>query len=257
MSSAMNANNSSAILQCRQLAIGFGDHALIQPFDWTVHAGERWAILGVNGSGKTSLLHALLGAPMGEPQHSLSKIELMGEKLDELSPRQQAQWRVWVPQRYEEPFTITVAQALRSVAPFATEEQMTAQLAQFGLQAHRHIWVHQLSGGERQRLTWAMAALRVAISSGSSRLWLLDEPFSAQDIAWQKRLLTFLSQREGAVVASIHDLNQVALFATHVLLLGQGCVLAQGTRESVMTSEWLSQAYGVEIVVDETGWVRW
>ena len=247
----------SAVLRCRQLSIRFGQKNLVRPFDWTVNEGERWAVLGANGAGKTSVLHALLGVPVGDVSGQLSAVELMGSRLDQVTVQTQARWRVWVPQRYEEPFTITVGQALRSVAPSATMDDVMAQLTQFGLQSHVLAWVHQLSGGERQRLTWSMAALRAQLSDGQTRLWLLDEPFSAQDIAWQKRLLQFLREREGAVVATVHDLNQVRAFATHVLLLGEGGVLAQGLREQVMQPEWLSRAFGMEISLDEDGRVYW
>ena len=247
----------SAVLRCRQLSIRFGQKNLVRPCDWTVNEGERWAVLGANGAGKTSVLHALLGVPVGDVSGQLSAVELMGSRLDQVTVQTQARWRVWVPQRYEEPFTITVGQALRSVAPSATMDDVMAQLTQFGLQSHVLAWVHQLSGGERQRLTWSMAALRAQLSDGQTRLWLLDEPFSAQDIAWQKRLLQFLREREGAVVATVHDLNQVRAFATHVLLLGEGGVLAQGLREQVMQPEWLSRAFGVEISLDEEGRVYW
>ena len=247
----------SAVLRCRQLSIRFGQKNLVRPFDWTVNEGERWAVLGANGAGKTSVLHALLGVPVGEASAQLSAVEMMGSSLAHVSVQTQARRRVWVPQRYEEPFTITVGQALHSIAQSATRDEVVAQLMQFGLQSHAQAWVHQLSGGERQRLTWAMAALRAQLSEGQTRLWLLDEPFSAQDIAWQKRLLQFLCERDGAVVATVHDLNQVWAFATHVLLLGEGGVLAQGLREQVMQPEWLSRAFGVEISLDEEGRVYW
>ena len=62
---------------------------------------------------------------------------------------------------------------------------------------------------------------------------------------------------DGAVVATVHDLNQVHRFATHVLLLGESGVLAQGAREQVMRSETLSRAFGVEVALDENGRVFW
>ena len=253
----MSVSALPVVLQCDRLAIGFAERTLVAPFDWSVREGERWAVLGANGSGKTSLLHALLGASVADQPQLGAQITLMGTCLAQLSVQTQARWRVWVPQRYEEPFTITVLQALQSVAASTSIEVVLAVLGQFGLQTHARAWVHQLSGGERQRLTWSMAALRAQLSDGQTRLWLLDEPFSAQDIAWQKRLLQFLREREGAVVATVHDLNQVRAFATHVLLLGEGGVLAQGLREQVMQPEWLSRAFGVEISLDEEGRVYW
>ena len=236
------------LLQCQQLSIRVGQKQLIEPFDWQVNSGERWAVLGQNGVGKTALLHALLGVDA----RCHASVLLGGVSLSELSVQEQAQQRVWIPQRYDEPFTITVAQAVRSVAPTVSLDALLNQLDVFGLREHAQAWVHQLSGGERQRLTWAMAAVRV---TDATRLWLLDEPFSAQDIAWQRRLLQYLRELNRAVVATVHDLNQVRAFATHVLLLANGAVLAQGAARDVMRSELLSRAFGVDLQVDDTGWV--
>ena len=238
----------NAVLQCRQLSVMAGQKKLLAPFDWQVNAGERWAVLGQNGVGKTALLHALLGVDA----RCRSNIYLGGVSLSELSVQRQAQQRVWIPQRYDEPFTITVTQALRSVAPDVSIEYILNQLAVFGLHKHAQAWVHQLSGGERQRLTWAMAAVR---TTETTRLWLLDEPFSAQDIAWQRRLLQYLREQKHALIATVHDLNQVRAFATHVLLLADGKVLAQGGVQDVMCTARLSEAFGVALQVDDAGWV--
>ena len=238
----------NAVLQCQKLSVKAGHKQLLAPFDWQVKAGERWAVLGQNGVGKTALLHALLGVD-GRCQ---SNIYLSGLPLSELGVQQQSQRRVWVPQRYDEPFTITVTQALRSVAPDVLIEEVLNQLNAFGLYQHSQAWVHQLSGGERQRLAWAMAAVRM---TGLTQLWLLDEPFSAQDIAWQKRLLQYLREQTRTVIATVHDLNQVRAFATHVLLLADGKVLAQGEVADVMRSEILSEAFGVNLLFNEAGWL--
>ena len=160
----MSVSALPVVLQCDRLAIGFAERTLVEPFDWSVREGERWAVLGANGSGKTSLLHALLGASVADQPQLGAQITLMGTCLAQLSVQTQARWRVWVPQRYEEPFTITVLHALQSVAASASIEVVLAVLTQFGLQTHARAWVHQLSGGERQRLTWAMAALRAQLS---------------------------------------------------------------------------------------------
>ena len=64
----MSVSALPVVLQCDRLAIGFAERTLVEPFDWSVREGERWAVLGANGSGKTSLLHALLGAsPADQP----------------------------------------------------------------------------------------------------------------------------------------------------------------------------------------------
>lgn len=232
----------TAILSVSQLSIVYGSRTVIAPFDWQVCTGERWALVGVNGSGKSSVIQSILGLNRA----AQSQVQLMGSPLSKLSAREQAHVRTYVPQHYDEPFTVTVWQALCSIAPDVSDQQRMAVLHQLGLMPHTQAWLHTLSGGERQRLTWAFAALR---AGETHRLMILDEPLSAQDLAWQQRLLQRLIETpsDQAVIAAIHDLNQVQRYATHVLLLGQGRVLAQGTVHEVMQPELLSQAFGVKL----------
>ena len=234
-----------AVIDIHQLSIQHGARTVLAPFDWTVQAGERWAILGANGTGKTSVLHALLGIDVKAASH----VSLMGHSLSSLSPREQALLRVWVPQHYDEPFTLTVVQALTSVAQEADDACIDRVLARYGLHHLAQHWVHTLSGGERQRLTWAMSAAR---TTTLTQLWLLDEPLAAQDLAWQSVLLKQLRHAPCAVVAAVHDLNQVSQFATHVLLIQKNAtgiaeVIAAGLSAEVMQAELLSAAYGVDL----------
>jgi iron complex transport system ATP-binding protein len=237
------------VLSVRALSIAHEGRLVIQPFDLTVQLGEKWAVLGVNGAGKSSVIHALLGLN----RQNNSQVWLDGVSLSALSAKQQAASRVYVPQRYDEPFTVTVWQALQSVVPDADERQCEAALALFGLSGRANAWVHTLSGGERQRLTWAFAHV---CSSQQTCLGLFDEPLSAQDLAWQQRLLQRLKNLPYAVVAAVHDLNHVMQFASHVLLLardgatGVSSLLAQGRVDEVMQEALLSRAFGVALQYD-------
>ena len=241
----MSKQTAAAILEVRQLSIQHGSRTVLAPFDWTVRAGERWAILGANGTGKTSVLHALLGIDA----KVASQVSLAGRSLNAMSAREQATLRVWVPQRYDEPFTLTVMQALTSMAQEADDACIERVLTCYGLYHLAQHWVHTLSGGERQRLTWAISAAR---TTTSTQVWLLDEPLAAQDLAWQSVLLKQLHDAPCAVVAAVHDLNQVSQFATHVLLIQKGTtgvaeVTAAGLMDEVMQAGLLSAAYGVDL----------
>jgi iron complex transport system ATP-binding protein len=238
-----------SVLSVRALSIAHEERLVVQSFDWTVQAGEKWAVLGVNGAGKSSVIHALLGLNRQGSTH----VQLNGVPLSDLSARQQAASRVYVPQRYDEPFTVTVWQALQSVVPDADVMQCEDALSLFGLSGRANAWVHTLSGGERQRLTWAFAHVR---SNQQTCLGLFDEPLSAQDLAWQQRLLERLKNLPYAVVAAVHDLNHVTQFASHVLLLapdgatGVSGVSAQGRFDEVMQEKLLSMAFGVSLKRD-------
>ena len=249
----MSTKTSAVIVEARQLSIQHGARTVLAPFDWTVRAGEHWVILGANGTGKTSVLHALLGIDA----KMMSQVFLAGSPLNTLSAREQAALRVWVPQHYDEPFTLTVVQALTSVAQEADDACIDRVLTCYGLHHLAQHWVHTLSGGERQRLTWAMSAAR---TTALTQLWLLDEPLAAQDLSWQAVLLKQLHDAPCAVVAAVHDLNQVSQFATHVLLIqknatGAAEVIAAGLIDEVMQAEFLSAAYGVDLhLVPDLAW---
>lgn len=232
------------VLRVQQLCIAH-EKTIVQPFDWQVNAGEKWAVLGANGAGKSSLLHALLGIERG----ALTQIFYNEQPLKNLSAARQAQQRVWVPQRYDEPFTVTVRNALSSIGAVDIDQH----LREFGLQTQHNAWVHELSGGERQRLTWAMAAAR---HTSDTQLWLLDEPLAAQDLSWQHQLLQKLANLPCAVIAAVHDLNQVAQFATHVLLLSNGVAQA-GRVDEMMQADKLSAVYGIQLQQKNDGASHW
>ncbi|MGL4767155.1 MAG: ATP-binding cassette domain-containing protein [Formosimonas sp.] len=238
------------VLRVHNLAIAHG-RSIIQPFDWQVNAGEKWAVLGANGAGKSSLLHALLGVERG-----VRDSIFYGENsLQNLSVQAQAHWRIWVAQQYVESFNITVSGALNSINPALTAEQARACLREFGLEQSRNAWVHELSGGERQRLSWAMAH---ACYTEHTQLCLLDEALAAQDLAWQHKLLQRMRHMPCAVIAAVHDLNQVQQFASHVLLLlptTHGSVAQAGRVDEMMRESWLKQVYGVDLLCSD-GWWR-
>lgn len=246
------------VLSTQGLVVAHDEKIVLESFDWQIKNGEKWAILGANGAGKTSLLHALLGVE----RSVLPYVFLAGNSLKLLTVKQQSELRVWIPQRYDEPFNITVWQAFQSIAHHLGEQKSLDCLAEFDLLRQQHTWVHLLSGGERQRLTWAMALARHTLDT---KLWLLDEPFAAQDLFWQHNLLAKLKELPCAVVAAVHDINHVYEFATHVLVLlppraeGKGSEVLLGTLDEIMRPEILHRAYGIPLqhLVSQNGQSHW
>jgi iron complex transport system ATP-binding protein len=106
-----------------------------------------------------------------------------------------------------------------------------------------------LSGGERQRAFLARALAQEA------PLLLLDEPTSALDLAHQQHVLELvdrLRREDGlAVIAAMHDLSAVSLYAGQIHLLARGALVASGDARTLLRADLLSATYGTPVKVFE------
>ena len=238
----------STLLSVRDLDVNIGSVRVAAGLGFELAAGERLAILGRNGTGKTTLLNTLAGLRETES----GSIAVCGASYETLGARRAAQLRGLLPQGHIDAFQSTVLEtALIGRHPhvgrwawegkederFAREALAAVDLAGLGGRE-----VHTLSGGERQRLAIA------ALLAQQPRLYLLDEPLAHLDLNHQIAVLELLSRRARAVgVANamvLHDINLALRHADRALLLfGEGRTL-EGPVESVLTAEALSRLYG-------------
>ncbi len=235
----------TALVQTRSLGLSAGRHILVADLHWQVSRGELWCVLGRNGAGKSTLLHVLAGLRRPDA----GEVRIDDQPVDALAPPALARRRGLMPQQTLDTFAFSVREAVaigrtpwRLGSTWDDDQDegfVRAALAQVGMEARIDDDITALSGGERQRVALA------ALLAQEPALMLLDEPTAHQDVAQQlamMQLLQRLSARH-AVVASCHDLNLAARFATHVLLLGPGFHCA-GPVAEVLLPEVLQQAYG-------------
>ena len=238
-----------AILDVRALEITAGQRTLVSKLDVQIHRGEFWCVLGKNGTGKTTLLQALAG--LRRPTQG--QIRLCGDFLQRTPSDVLARRRGLLAQQIIDVFAHTVFEAVvigrlsarmgDNARVCSDEEAVDTALARVGLPGTQSRNVLTLSGGERQRV--ALAALLVQ----SPELMLLDEPVSHQDISQQFQVMQLLRElsEHHAVVSSCHDINLARRFATHALVLGEGCHWV-GKVEDTLTPERLSAAFGCQLV---------
>jgi iron complex transport system ATP-binding protein len=238
---------AAVLLEARGLGLSLSGRVLLDGFDWQVRAGEFWCVLGRNGIGKSSLLHAAAGLL----RPGRGELLLRGQPLRAIPPTRMALHRGLLLQQQYDAFSMTVVEAVMAGrfahgAGWGAEADSRAHalhaLAQVGLGRAAGADLLTLSGGERQRV--ALATLLVQ----DPDLYLLDEPTSHQDIAAQLEIMALLRSLaiggEGkAVVASCHDVNLARRFATHVLLLGERRRWS-GPAASTMQPEVLGEAFG-------------
>ncbi|WP_181774824.1 ABC transporter ATP-binding protein [Amycolatopsis pittospori] len=198
-------------------------------------------IVGPNACGKTTLLRAL--ARMLKPR--TGSVFLDGQVITSFPAKEVARRLGLLPQSSIAPDGITVADLVargryphqRLLRQWSREDAtvVSESLRATGVDDLAERLVDELSGGQRQRVWMAMALAQ------ETDLLLLDEPTTYLDIAHQMDILDLcaqLHQEQGrTLVAVLHDLNHAARYATHMIAMRDGEVLATGTPEEVVTAD--------------------
>lgn len=225
------------------LRVDYGSQEGLSGVTFTAPEGSFVAVLGPNGSGKTSLIKALVGIV----PPSRGRIKVLGR-----DPREVGTGHIgYVPQvkTLERRFPATsvdlVVSGMRGRWPFrVSARERDAALGALDRTGGAHLGGRQLStlsGGELQRIYLARSLIR------QPRLLLLDEPATGIDAAGAVDLYdvleTYQDEREATIVMVTHDWNVAFHHATHVLLLNRRQI-AYGTAEDVLTEENLRRAFG-------------
>jgi zinc/manganese transport system ATP-binding protein len=227
----------------------FGRRLLWDQLTVTVPQGEFLAVLGPNGSGKTSLLRSLLGLQ----SLTSGRVEVLGRPARRGNP-----FLGYVPQ--QRAFDVDLALRGRDLVALGLDghrwgwslpsrpavRQVDDMLHAVDAQGYADAPIGRLSGGEQQRLRIAQALI------GLPRILLCDEPLLSLDPNYQQAIVQLVSDwnhgRGTTVIFVTHDINPVLSAVDRVLLLAGGR-WALGHPDTVLTSETLSQVYGVSVDV--------
>ena len=239
-------------ISTRRLSVTLGRRVVVRDVDLDVPSGQWVGLIGPNGAGKTTLLRAVAGLVPYE-----GSVTLHGVPANELSRRDRARELAVVPQEPVTPPWLTVAEYVLlgrtpHLGPLGREsaddrEAAARALERLDLLGQRDRTLGTLSGGERQRVVVARALVQDA------SIVLLDEPTAALDIGHQQQALELLDtlRAESALtlVAAMHDLTLAAQYAERMILLDEGCVVADGAPEEVLTEISIARHYDAQIRV--------
>lgn len=240
------------MIEAHNLGVRLGGKTILHDVSLTARAGAFTAIVGPNGSGKTTTLKALAGEIATD-----GLVTIGGDDIRGLKPWQLATRRAVLPQASVISFPFTVREIVqmgltvggatgrtRGVDAITQDALDAVDLAGFAGRFYQ-----ELSGGEQQRVQLARALSQIwePVRNGGPAFLLLDEPVSSLDIRHQltiMRLARDYSRRGGGVVAILHDLNLTAMFADHVVMVAKGRVAAAGPPSAVMTDTILETVFG-------------
>lgn len=238
-------------LQARNIAYALSGKTVLDAVDVDAKAGQVTAIIGPNGSGKTSLLRAVTGEVPASGDIYLNDVPVTSKTGQRL-----ARSRAVLPQSSNIAFDFKVEDVvhlgLLAGVHAATPAVLTDALRCVGLAGYEARSYQALSGGEQQRVQLARVLAQVWQPQLNGKpCWLfLDEPVASLDVGHQLEVVDVVrdyANRGGGVVLVMHDLNLTMMMADHVILLQQGRVLASGAPEDVLQDEVLSKAYGCQL----------
>ncbi|HZD67104.1 MAG TPA: ATP-binding cassette domain-containing protein [Acidimicrobiales bacterium] len=240
---------------------------VLDQVDWVVGAGERWVVLGPNGSGKTSLLQ-VAGAAV---RPSSGVAEVLGRRLGRADLRELranialvsgALTRAIRPDLHVGEVVLTGASGV--LVPWweshgeEDRARVAALLAELGVGGIGERTFGVISEGERQAVLLARALM------GRPGLLLLDEPAAGLDLGARERLLARLRALTGdpatpALVLVTHHVEEIPAGTTHAALMAGGRLLAAGPVDEALTTARVSACFGLPVAVhhqDGRWWAR-
>ncbi|PPL20468.1 MULTISPECIES: ABC transporter ATP-binding protein [Microterricola] len=251
----------ASVLQLTDVSVVRDGNTILDSVNWTVNSDERWVVLGPNGAGKTTMLR--IAAAMMHPTSGTAIVleEQLGKvDLTELRPMigfaSTAMART-IPKN--ERVLDVVLTAAYSVTGRWNEEyddldvrRAQRVLAEWQLDHLADRLFGTLSDGEQKRVQIARSVMT------DPELLLLDEPAASLDLGTREELLQMLggyaqSPLAPAIVMVTHHAEEIPLGFTHALVLAAGRVVAAGPLAEALTSEVLTEAFGLEIELSEQG----
>ncbi|WP_030921405.1 ABC transporter ATP-binding protein [Streptosporangium amethystogenes] len=237
------------------LTLSYDKRVVARDLDVTIPDGSFTVIIGPNACGKSTMLRAL--ARMLKPR--AGAVHLDGSVITSLPSKEVARRLGLLPQSSIVPDGITVADLVgrgryphqRMMRQWSREDEaaVAAAMESTDVTELADRCVDELSGGQRQRVWLAMALAQ------ETPILLLDEPTTFLDIAHQIEVLDLcadLHEQGRTLVAVLHDLNQACRYATHLIVMRDGRIVAEGDPSTIVTTDLVREVFELrcEIIED-------
>ena len=241
------------VIKVNNLDIGYGVRCVIKNVNFSLTKGEMVGIIGSNGAGKSTLLKTIRGLL---PKQK-GEVSYLGKALEEYKDKELATKVAYLQQHVEVGFGYTSKDIVMAGRyPYmkwwereSKEDERLALdcMAYTGTADLADRPVTEVSGGQKQRI------LIAKVLAQQTPIIFLDEPTTGLDMVYQEEIFRFaqaLAAMGKTVLMVVHELNLAAKYCQRILLLGEGCLLADGKPEDVFTEELLSRAYKADVKVE-------
>ncbi|WP_018751831.1 ABC transporter ATP-binding protein [Paenibacillus sanguinis] len=243
-------NNPNTVIQFTGASLKYrtirkAEQNVLHDIHLHIHEGERIALVGNNGAGKSSLMKLIAG--IAKPSKGV--VTVLEQETGKVSMEQLSRDVAFVFQNPEDMFIEDsvhkeISYCLKRRGYSEADEILQRMLQSFRLEDLQQRDARLLSGGQQRRVSLAIgAAIRPAIM-------LLDEPTANLDMATREELLSTLEElghHVRTVMIATHDMQLVHRWATRVIVMHQGRILADGTAEEVFASPHLVQQAGLAL----------
>lgn len=237
--------SNTSLLSVDQLSWSTENNAILADIGFSVEHGSFTGVLGPNGAGKSTLLRCLYRYL----QPDSGSITFDGQDISEFTANDYAKKVAVVLQETPSHFNLTLHDVValgliphKGIFTRASEsdrEKIAQAIEQVGLSHKETQSFEHLSGGEKQRALIARAIVQ------SPKLLIMDEPTSHLDVRYQIQIMELAKSLDITVIASFHDLNLASAMCDNLLVLADGKLVAQGNPNEVITTDMLSEVFGV------------
>lgn len=230
---------------------------ILKNINWTIQQGEHWSIVGLNGSGKTSLLKIISAYLLP----SEGDVTVLGKKFGSSDLRELRKSIGWVSSSLLENFysgdtvnDIIISGKFASIGLYDQPEKPDYERAedllyQFGSSNLNNRIYYSLSQGEKQKILLARALM------GSPKLLIFDEPCTGLDIFARENFLSLIelisiAQNAPTLLYVSHHLEEILSVFNHTMLLKKGSIHSSGKTEDVLNGQNLSDFYEHQIELE-------
>ena len=238
------------MISAENLCLRLGETQVLHNVGLSAQSGEHIALVGPNGAGKSTLLRVLSGIVTP----ASGEVLLGGKPLADLSLAERGRQLAYLPQARELAWDLKVqdvaalgrfAFGARRYAELEEGEQakVDAALERTGALIFRDRPARSLSGGELARVHLARTL------AGGCDLLLLDEPCISLDLSHQLSLMEVLDAERAAgrtIITVLHDLSLAEQFATRVVVMNAGCIVADGAPADALSESCLADVFGLK-----------